>query len=533
MDILKNNNFIDSVNSLKIFFKRKYFNKYFNKANNNILVTNNKNIESFNLFEIFDYETFESKKINSNDIVYIDKNLNVKTKYPEINLEYINNLNNIDMTGFFSVENQSVLRSLVREKIKNIDKPKILEIGSWKGLSSSIIAEELKTKGSGKLYCIDAWETVLPYSETAIALQKELDSKDIYGIFKNNMKKLELWEYITVLHGFSDSFHEILKDEYFDIIFIDGEHSYIGAKSDIKNYLPKLNKSGLILGDDCEVYASMLPSSFIENNYKKDYALLPNNMDIHCGVVKVLEEEFKTNYKHHFHSSVWSVDLDNKKFIKNKKCPICSHEKLSKRDFFNKIAYYECENCNFYFSEKLDKEYIVNQRLDEVSTDWLEHRILMIEKYIIPRKDNTIFEIGCAKGDLLVYYKSKGCKVSGCDASKYALNNNLNIKSEFIENIDLPNESLDIIFSFHTLEVIQDLENFLKKSYSSLKKDGSLLLLLSLNHSIDNMHSNYFTDKSLRIFLEKSSFNIKEMDYEIFRNEKSQIFRNTIVYLKK
>jgi hypothetical protein len=39
-------------------------------------------------------------------------------------------------------------------------------------------------------------------------------------------------------------------DEYFDWVYIDGDHSYEFAKADLEAYLPKVKKSGYITGDD-------------------------------------------------------------------------------------------------------------------------------------------------------------------------------------------------------------------------------------------------------------------------------------------
>ena len=42
----------------------------------------------------------------------------------------------------------------------------------------------------------------------------------------------------------------LFKDEALDFVFIDGDHSYKGVKDDIKIWLPKIRKGGLISGHD-------------------------------------------------------------------------------------------------------------------------------------------------------------------------------------------------------------------------------------------------------------------------------------------
>jgi len=43
-----------------------------------------------------------------------------------------------------------------------------------------------------------------------------------------------------------------IPDEFFDLIFIDADHSYEGCKADIQNYFPKVKKGGYIGGHDYE-----------------------------------------------------------------------------------------------------------------------------------------------------------------------------------------------------------------------------------------------------------------------------------------
>lgn len=56
------------------------------------------------------------------------------------------------------------------------------------------------------------------------------------------------------MHDFSTSFSVIssFPDGYFDFVYIDGDHSYEGAKSDLIKYYPKLKRGGVtrIAGHD-------------------------------------------------------------------------------------------------------------------------------------------------------------------------------------------------------------------------------------------------------------------------------------------
>ena len=39
-------------------------------------------------------------------------------------------------------------------------------------------------------------------------------------------------------------------DDYFDFVYLDGDHTYDGVKTDIASYLPKVKSNGIIAGDD-------------------------------------------------------------------------------------------------------------------------------------------------------------------------------------------------------------------------------------------------------------------------------------------
>jgi len=42
----------------------------------------------------------------------------------------------------------------------------------------------------------------------------------------------------------------LFPDNHFDFLYVDGDHSYEGVKSDLVNYYPKVKLGGIIMGDD-------------------------------------------------------------------------------------------------------------------------------------------------------------------------------------------------------------------------------------------------------------------------------------------
>lgn len=50
------------------------------------------------------------------------------------------------------------------------------------------------------------------------------------------------------------------KDNYFDLIYIDADHSYEGCLRDIEDWYSKVKKGGFLLGDDYRIYKGRLPN---------------------------------------------------------------------------------------------------------------------------------------------------------------------------------------------------------------------------------------------------------------------------------
>lgn len=114
----------------------------------------------------------------------------------------------------------------------------ICEIGSFRGVSSSLFAEFCKV-----LYCIDPWK---PYSNDIDVVnngmindaEKEFDDRS--QNYKNIIKRKDT----------SQASCTTFENNYFDLVYIDGSHSYQDVKNDIINWLPKIKQSGFISGHD-------------------------------------------------------------------------------------------------------------------------------------------------------------------------------------------------------------------------------------------------------------------------------------------
>ncbi len=130
------------------------------------------------------------------------------------------------------------------EFVNEIVKPNFLaiEIGTWKGYSASILGKKIKETG-GHLYVVDHWRGIEGWV-------KEAQERDIFRVFTNNMRILELEEVVHPLVMDSLTASRIFKDNFVDFIFIDACHKYEAVRDDIKNWLPKLKAGGIMAGHD-------------------------------------------------------------------------------------------------------------------------------------------------------------------------------------------------------------------------------------------------------------------------------------------
>lgn len=128
------------------------------------------------------------------------------------------------------------LYDLIKENIQ--PNYTICEIGSFRGVSSSLFAEFCKT-----VYCIDPW---VPYSNNIdVVNQGMIDDAE-----REFNERSENYTNIIKIKSSSLEACKTFDDNYFDLVYVDGSHSYNDVKNDIVNWLPKIKQSGFISGHD-------------------------------------------------------------------------------------------------------------------------------------------------------------------------------------------------------------------------------------------------------------------------------------------
>jgi len=135
------------------------------------------------------------------------------------------------------------------EKYVDIDEYKdrpinYLEIGAFHGGNAISVAHSYGLHQDSKLHLIDPWEDYSEYPEYK-GQQGENYKKFIHNIETSGVK-----DKIVVHRGYSKDKVPNFEDEYFDIIYIDGNHEPEAVLEDAVLSFRKLKHDGIMIFDD-------------------------------------------------------------------------------------------------------------------------------------------------------------------------------------------------------------------------------------------------------------------------------------------
>lgn len=172
----------------------------------------------------------------------------------------------IDLQGWFTEADGKWYQSIASRIVGG----KMIEIGTWKGLSTSYIGKACN-RNHTRLWCVDTWRG------TADDFQGEytqyLQNEDIYTVFLNNMSLLGIE--MTPLAMTSLEAAKRFEDHYFSFIFLDASHDYDNVKMDLEAWLPKLKEHGIFGGHDFHLHQSYfgLRKAVLEFAHKHGFTL--------------------------------------------------------------------------------------------------------------------------------------------------------------------------------------------------------------------------------------------------------------------
>lgn len=159
-----------------------------------------------------------------------------------------------------------------------------LELGCWLGNGST----QVFLRNTPHTVCVDHFQGNLN-----VARHQAITSDyDVFGTFLRNTA--EYRNKLSILQMNSDSASAMIADESLDFVFIDADHSYRQTQLDIKNFLPKVRKGGILAGHDCEGRIAQFSPEILVGSEHLDTLSLPEYKFsvIHPGCIRAVSEKF-------------------------------------------------------------------------------------------------------------------------------------------------------------------------------------------------------------------------------------------------
>lgn len=177
---------------------------------------------------------------------------------------------------------------------------RVLEIGSWAGGSALVWAGAVAANPSGgSVVCVDPWKNYFSLSKnrswkfTYRQMEAALRSGDIVRLFFHNISASGHSDRVIAMRAPSSAALPLLEAGSFDVIYIDGDHSYSGVLADLNLSGRLLRDGGVICGDDMELQFNQVDQprcrEFRENDYIVDFT---QNTSYHPGVALAVWEYF-------------------------------------------------------------------------------------------------------------------------------------------------------------------------------------------------------------------------------------------------
>jgi hypothetical protein len=186
------------------------------------------------------------------------------------------------------------------EEANDYEQPRVLQIGCAQGGDAVENAKILKLPMiNGKLHVIDWFKGNLTVDYDEEWAYNEENAPLWKAHLESEAKKFDVLDKITIFEGDSREVIHQMKDNYYDIVFIDGGHEYDIVKSDVENGYKKLKSGGVMVFDDFsggyDSYKRYDIKNATEEMLQKDTYKFEDTL-IHVGVVKAVHEFLNGNY---------------------------------------------------------------------------------------------------------------------------------------------------------------------------------------------------------------------------------------------
>jgi predicted O-methyltransferase YrrM len=119
-----------------------------------------------------------------------------------------------------------------------------VELGVQRGIFTKSMLDQWKS--ATEYVLVDLWSHQANYED--VANVDEQQQSDIMADAMNRLK--EFSDKIQVCKNYTTVCSERFSDGYFDFIYVDARHDYVGAREDMVTWWPKLKRGGIMAGHD-------------------------------------------------------------------------------------------------------------------------------------------------------------------------------------------------------------------------------------------------------------------------------------------
>jgi len=144
------------------------------------------------------------------------------------------------MINIFETRNDMIINLISKNA-------RIAEIGVFKGAFSKFLYEILDPT---EFVLIDIFEGEMSSGDQD---GNNLETTDLSIEYNQLSEWAKSKDAVHLKKGDSSTILSTYPDHYFDMIYIDGDHSYEGVKKDLEQAIKKVKKNGYIMGHDYEM----------------------------------------------------------------------------------------------------------------------------------------------------------------------------------------------------------------------------------------------------------------------------------------
>lgn len=207
----------------------------------------------------------------------------------------------------------------------------------------------------------------------------------------------------------------------------------------------------------------------------------------------------------------------------------------------------ECINCGLVYvnprpTQKTMAYYYPTNYHDNRTTEQHLYRYKIQSEYLPKLTNEAILDIGCAKGDFLIYLKQKYKDIKLFGMDYYC--NSVNSEEISFQQKDLPqcnyaSDQFDIVTAWAVFEHLHEPSEYFQEVSRILKGNGKFIFLVTNSESLYGRHAftediprhlYHFSEKTLKRYADKYGFTLSNMWYDdrVFDGRGHGTFRHLI-----